>query len=138
MSCTSSSCNQSGFMHPACSVKVEDILIRHLSSSKFAENNTNTRQLLKRMNLKSARDRESLWRREWTDQGLYGLIAKLVKCPCGRGFLCKDLDWPPTAKAPRREGKARESNLPSLNTGKGGNAISSKFNRGEEKLGDDT
>ena len=120
MSCTSTSCHESGFLHYACLHRLEDVLIRFLTAAKFDSNNTDTKLALKNHDWKNVKDRESLWRtREGKKDGFFPLVAKLVKCRCSRGFLKKDLDWPPpnwkrtARKTPARE---KEAALPMLNS----------------------
>ena len=135
MLCTSSSCNQSGFLHPGCLRRVEDLIIRHISGSKFRTGNIGLfRQELKHYDWKSDRDRMALWGEAKNSaigvrSGLYPLVAKLVRCCCGKGFLRRDLEWPPSSlkRAHRKPPvKSKETSLPALNVqrqSKGNNNI---------------
>ena len=125
MLCTSSSCNQSGFLHPGCLRRVEDLIIRHISGSKFRTGNLiHFRQQLKQYDWKSDRDRMMLWGDAknvdfGVRKGLYPVVAKLVRCRCGKGFLRRDQMWPPSnlKKAQRKPPvKSKETGLPALNT----------------------
>ena len=97
MSCTSTSCTQSGFLHPSCLTKVEEVLIRHLGHTGTK---TSAREKLSQIDWSQEKERRLLWRgtRDRGAKGALGLhsqVGKLVRCRCGGGFLRRDLDWPP-------------------------------------------
>jgi len=114
MDCTYSNCNQSGFMHNECLREMEDQMVKLLQSNIC---NSGKTQAFRRFNWNCAKDRELLWK----DDNKYGFIYKNLRCNCGRGFLRRDLTWPPaTYRRQRRkingqtEGLA--SHLPKLKT----------------------
>ena len=71
--------------------------------------------VLRRYNWNHEKDREFLWKGV-----IYGCIYKNLRCNCGRGFIRRDLTWPPaTYRRPRRKENSQceqSSHLPKLTT----------------------
>jgi len=116
VNCSSSTCTESGFVHPECFIKLEDSLIRYVSSINFGTTNTNKKETMRKYNWSDLHDRENLWK-NW----LYNLVYKKLNCKCGGGYIRKDLSWPPlnwsnqTKKKSKNRSK-ENSSLPQLNT----------------------
>jgi len=86
MNCSFPQCDQSGFIHPDCFQELEDYLNRFLKSMSFS--NTYKNESYK----KNMNQRDNMWK----EKGMYGLIQKQLSCNCGKGYLKKDLAWPPS------------------------------------------
>jgi len=86
MNCSFPQCDQSGFLHPECFRELEDYLNRFLKSMTFSNTHKNE-SVRKNMN-----QRDNIWK----EKGMYGFIHKQLGCNCGKGYLKKDLAWPPT------------------------------------------
>ena len=86
MNCSFPQCDQSGFIHPDCFQELEDYLNRFLKSMSFS--NTYKNESIK----KNRNQRDNIWK----EKGMYGLIQKQLSCNCGKGYLKKDLAWPPS------------------------------------------
>ena len=122
MICTSSTCDQSGFLHSACLRKVEDILVKLLKGNLrifgFGGPVSGMREQIKTYNWNTVTAREKIWK-ESGELNLYHLISRKIKCRCENGLLKRDLDWPPKHyAAPKRPPKAQAqpvSTKPKLN-----------------------
>ena len=77
--CTSSNCQQSGFLHPECLNCVEDIVIRKIVKTGigFGKNKTAAKDRLKRFDFcsKTGKGRDLLWKQEKV--GEPGLLAQV-------------------------------------------------------------
>ena len=72
--CNNSSCNEGDRMHYECFVQFEDAVLKFMRKTGRARSWSEEQRC---SNL-------------WTDKG-YGLVKKVCKCRCGRGFLRPDL-----------------------------------------------
>ncbi len=86
MNCSFPQCDQSGFMHPECLQELEDYLNRYIKSLTFT--NTHKNESVR----KNLNQRDNIWK----EKGMYGFIHKQLGCNCGKGYLKKDLAWPPS------------------------------------------
>jgi len=52
----------------------------------------------------------------WKEKGIYGMIYRQITCNCGKGFLKKDLAWPPSNYRKQRKGntEVKGNQLPKL------------------------
>jgi len=89
VNCSSATCTESGFIHPDCFYKVEESLIRYISTYQWG--NSHKQESMKKHNWSLDYEREYLWKLPW----IFSIISKKVSCPCGSGYLKKDLGWPP-------------------------------------------
>ena len=86
MNCSFPQCDQSGFLHPECLQELEDYLNRYIKSLTFT--NTHKNESIR----KNLNQRDNIWK----EKGMYGFIHKQLGCNCGKGYLKKDLAWPPS------------------------------------------
>ena len=107
-------------MHLPCLQRVEDILIKQITTSAatcLPFNLTKAKQDMKQYDWDREDTRECLWK-DGGNRNLYGVVARsrALACPCGGGLLRKELAWPPRAwVAPRRRPKAaHRSSMPSI------------------------
>jgi len=112
VNCSSASCTESGFIHPDCFYKVEESLIRYVSNYQWS--NSHKQESMRKYNWSEDYEREYLWKLPW----IFSLICKKLSCPCGGGYIKKDLGWPPVnwrKNAKKQKSKSKESsNLPRL------------------------
>jgi len=110
LSCTFSGCDQSGFMHPQCFQEMEEYLIKFVKSTPFTNNHK--KETFKRYNFDYDHVRDFLWK----EKGIYGMIYRQINCNCGKGFLKKDLAWPPSNYRKQRKGNTdvKGTQLPKL------------------------
>ena len=90
MNCSFPQCDQSGFIHPECYQEIEEYLTRFIKCGTFS--NTFKKESFRKFNLDYQHTREFIWK----EKGMYGLIQKQLTCNCGKGYLKKDLVWPPS------------------------------------------
>jgi len=113
VNCSSASCTESGFIHPECFYKLEENLIRYVNTYQWS--NSHKHESMKKYNWSVDYEREYLWKMPW----IFSIILKKVNCPCGGGYLKKDLGWPPAnwrKNAKKSRNKSKESSsLPQLN-----------------------
>ena len=118
VNCTFSNCDQSGFMHPECFTELESYLVKFLKSQPFSNNHK--RETFRRYNFDMDHVRHFLWK----EKGVYGMIYKHISCNCGKGYLKKDLAWPPsTYRRRKKNGTANNDaslSLPKLSQSVGG------------------
>ena len=108
MNCTFSQCDQSGFVTPDCFKELEDRLVKIMKSNPFSNNHK--KETFRRYNFDFQHNRDFLWK----EKGIYGIVYKQITCNCGKGFLKKDLAWPPANFRRQRKKSTSESNLPPL------------------------
>jgi len=89
VNCSSATCTESGFIHPDCFNKLEESLIRYVSTYQWS--NSHKQESMKKYNWSVDHEREYLWKLPW----IFSIISKKLSCPCGSGYLKKDLGWPP-------------------------------------------
>ena len=113
MICTFSNCDQSGFMHPSCFAILEENLVRFLKTMPFTNNHK--KETFRRFNFDKDHVRQFLWK----EKSIYSMIYKNITCNCGKGFLKKDLNWPPATYRRRKKSGTESSlqaHLPKLGT----------------------
>jgi len=90
VNCTSAHCTESGFIHPDCFYKLEESLIRYVSTYQWS--NSHKQESMRKFNWSVDYEREYLWKLPW----IFSIIIKKLNCNCGNGYVKKDLGWPPT------------------------------------------
>ena len=108
MICTFSQCDQSGFVTPECFKDLEDRLVKFMRSNPFSNNHK--KETFRRYNFDYQHNRDFLWK----EKGIYGIVYKQITCNCGKGFLKKDLSWPPANFRRQRKKSSSEANVPHL------------------------
>ena len=108
MNCTFSQCDQSGFLTPHCFKDLEDRLVKFMKSNPFTNNHK--KETYRRYNFDFQHNRDFLWK----EKGIYGMVYKQITCNCGKGFLKKDLAWPPANFRRQRKKITSEPSLPDL------------------------
>ena len=111
--CSTSNCTESGFIHPECFDKLEQMLIRYVTNYQW--DNSHKQENMRTYNWSSGPVREKLWK-HWIYNNLISK-HKQLNCNCGNGYLRKDLSWPPTNwRKSYKKPKAKECpTLPQLN-----------------------